>query len=540
MKIPLNWKVILIFAALAAILFVNNGKISLWDQDEAAYAGFAKQMIESKDYIVPQFTWSEPHRKPPLHFWLIAIAYKIFGVNEFALRFFVALAVFGTYLLIYFFGQKFIDQKAALYSAIILGTSFFVPMLGKVAVTDGLLLFFHTLAGFSLLMVLEKRKWKYVFWFYFALAFGMLVKGPPILIFTGFFVIILYALHPKRKNLLILHPWFFGWFALAPLFIWGYLAWKENPQFVKWLIDWYILKRVNSDVFGQTGPVGYYIVTITAFFASYFAFFPAAFKNSIKALWEKPKNQWFLIGSWMVSGWLFYEFLKSKLPAYALAAYPGFAMALGYQIVESSQKAKDYALLKISAIFHFIIATSITVGLIYFSQKFFERQDYAQAFSIAAVYFMLTVYGLVLLWLKQIERSAKILMLNAGIFVFLIFAALLPKFDNLRNAPYKAAKYIYDNASSNTTIVVANHYADPPSLPFYLQKYMPDAKLIYTENYKQIEQIYDTTANCVLILSPQLDDQFQAEHPALYVKRISTRIIDRPGYLTYFIVIKRN
>ena len=153
---------------------------------------------------------------------------------------------------------------------------------------------------------------------------------------------------------------------------------------------------------------------------------------------------------------------------------------------------------------------------------------------------MLTIYGLTLLIQGQIERSAKILMLNSGIFMFLIFAALLPKFDNLRNAPYKTAWYIYNNSTSKTTIVVANHYADPPSLPFYLQKFMPNAKLIYTENYKQIEHVYDTANNCVLILSPTLNDKFEAKHPAIYVKRISSLIIDRPGNLTYYIVIKRD
>ncbi len=530
---------ILVFFALAAIVFVNNGSVSLWDQDEAAYAGFAKRMLETADYTVPQFTWSDVHRKPPLHFWLITVAYRIFGVNEFAVRFFVALALIGTYLLIYFFGRRFIGEKAAFYSAVVLGTSFFAPLLGKVAVTDGLLLFFHTLAGFSLLMVLDRRSWKYVFWFYFAIAFGLLVKGPPILIFTGFFVIILFALHPKRKNLLILHPWFFGWFALAPLLVWGYFAYRENPQFIKWLIDWYILKRVDSAVFGQTGPVGYYIVTITLFFSAYFVFFPAAFKNSIRALWQKDKSQWFLIGSWMVAGWLFYEFLKSKLPAYVIAAYPAFAMAIGYQMTLSAEKKVDLKLLKYSSVFHGIIALSLVIGLAVVARKYFSLPDYGQTLGIATVYLMLTAYGLVLVWTGDLERSAKVLMFNAGLFVFLTFAVLLPKFDALRNAPRQVAGYVKDNSSPDAVIIVANHYGDPPSLPFYLETEMPDAKLIYTEDYSEIETVFDTAQNCVLILNDSLSEKFSEEHPQVYIQHISSMAVDRPGRLNYFIVVKR-
>jgi len=530
---------ILVFLALTAIVFVNNGSVSLWDQDEAAYAGFAKRMLETADYTVPQFTWSDVHRKPPLHFWLITVAYRIFGVNEFAVRFFVALALLGTYLLIYFFGRRFIGEKAAFYSAIVLGTSFFAPLLGKVAVTDGLLLFFHTLAGFSLLMVLDRRSWKYVFWFYFAVALGLLVKGPPILIFTGFFVIILFALHPKRKNLLILHPWFFGWLALAPLLIWGYFAYRENPQFVKWLIDWYILKRVDSAVFGQTGPVGYYIVTITLFFSAYFVFFPAALKNALSAIWQKEKTQWFLLGAWIVSGWLFYEFLKSKLPAYVIAAYPGFAMALGYQMTLSAEKKADLKLLKYSSVFHGIIALSLVVGLAIVAKKYFSLPDYGQTLGIATVYLMLTAYGLVLVWTEDLGRSAKVLMFNAGLFVFLFFAVLLPKIDALRNAPRQVAEYIKNNSSPKSVIIIANHYGDPPSLPFYLETKMPEARLIYTENYRQIETVFDTAHNCVLILNDTLKEKFARQHPQVYIHHISSILIDRPGSLNYFVVIKR-
>ncbi len=529
---------ILVFIGLAFLLFVNNGKVSLWDEDEAAYAGFAKHMIESKNYVVPQFVWSDVHRKPPLHFWLIAAAYKIFGVNEFAVRFFVALSLLGVYLLIYFMGKHFIPERAAFYSAIILGTSFFAPLLGKVAVTDGLLLFFHTLAGFSLLYVLEERKWIYVFWFYLAVTFGLLVKGPPILIFTGFFVILLYIFHPKRKNLLILHPWFFGWIALAPLLIWGYLAWKQNPGFVKWLIDWYILKRIHGEVFGQTGPIGYYIVTIVLFFSAYFAFFPAAFKNAISSFWKKEKKQWFLIGAWMVSGWLFYEFLKSKLPTYVIAAYPGFAMALGYQIYLYETKQADYQLTKWSSIFHFIIALSIGLGLVIFGQKIMDYTTYTQTLGIVTIYIMLTSYALVTIWVKDYKRTAKALMFNSWLFLFFTFTLLLPRLDNLRNATYRVAVYIGKYSKPQSTVVVANDYAQPPSLPFYLQRHCPKDKFIYTENFSTIVKLYNNNQYCVLILNKKLAERFEKKYPFAYVKHIESLAVDRKGNLDYYIIIK--
>ncbi len=531
---------ILVFVALAAILFVNNGRVSLWDQDEAAYAGFAKRMIETHNYIVPDFTWSFPHRKPPLHFWLITVAYRIFGVNEFAVRFFVALSLLGVYLMIYFFGKRFIGERSAFYSAVVLGTSFFAPLLGKIAVTDGLLLFFHTLAGFSLLYVLEERRWIYVFWFYVAVAGGLLVKGPPILIFTGLFVVLLFALHPKRMNLLILHPWFFGWFALAPLLWWGYRAWQQNPDFIRWMIDWYILRRTHGAVFGQTGPVGYYLVTIIVFFSSYFVFFPAAFKNAIKALWQKPKGTWFLIGAWMVSGWFIYEFIKSKLPAYVIAAYPAIAMAIGYQIVQSVKNSGDTLLLRVSAVLQLLIALSITGGIVFFGRSFFQSEsDFGQAIGITVVYLMLMIYGLSLVWMGKITNGAHTLMLGSGLFLFLSLAFLLPKLDYLRNAPERTALYIKDFNPRTQVIVVANHFGDPPSLPFYLEVYMPQAKLIYTEKTKVIDSVFNNANNCTLILSEKQINRLLGSHPHLDYKIIQSHAVDRPSNLVYFIVFKQ-
>ena len=83
-----NQKFLLLFIALTFIWLFGNNWVSFWDQDEAAYAGFAKTMIETGNWLQPDFMWSEVHRKPPLHFWNIALSYKIFGINLLVLKIF--------------------------------------------------------------------------------------------------------------------------------------------------------------------------------------------------------------------------------------------------------------------------------------------------------------------------------------------------------------------------------------------------------------------------------------------------------------------
>ena len=78
----------------------------LWEQDEAAYAGFAYNMLEKDNYVIPDFEWSWPHRKPPFHFWLIAASYSLFGYNEFATRIPSVLAILTSLFLLYFFTKR--------------------------------------------------------------------------------------------------------------------------------------------------------------------------------------------------------------------------------------------------------------------------------------------------------------------------------------------------------------------------------------------------------------------------------------------------
>ena len=90
---PHKYFMLAAFAFLLINLFLIGYQMSLWDDDEAAYAGFALRMIETGDWVNPDYFWSDVHRKTPFHFWTIAISYLIFGVNEFAVRVPAALAV---------------------------------------------------------------------------------------------------------------------------------------------------------------------------------------------------------------------------------------------------------------------------------------------------------------------------------------------------------------------------------------------------------------------------------------------------------------
>src|SRR6478752_3145184 len=105
---------LVLWLTIVLILFSGNQLISLWDQDEAAYAGFALNMLDSHNWIIPKFMWSEVHRKTPLHFWSIVLSYKLFGINEFSVRLPSSLMIFFTYVSIYMAGKPLFGDKVSI------------------------------------------------------------------------------------------------------------------------------------------------------------------------------------------------------------------------------------------------------------------------------------------------------------------------------------------------------------------------------------------------------------------------------------------
>src|SRR6266478_844683 len=92
---------LLLLAVTAALTLPGLGATSLWDIDEGLNAEAAREMLESGDWVVPTFNFKPRTAKPALLYWLQAVAYQKFGVNEFSARLPSVLAAAAAVLLIY-------------------------------------------------------------------------------------------------------------------------------------------------------------------------------------------------------------------------------------------------------------------------------------------------------------------------------------------------------------------------------------------------------------------------------------------------------
>jgi 4-amino-4-deoxy-L-arabinose transferase-like glycosyltransferase len=523
------------FLIITFIVFVNNNSVSLWDQDEAAYAGFAKEMIHSGNWLIPDFMWSEIHRKPPLHFWDISLSYQLFGMNEFSVRFPSALFLLLTYIFIYIAGTPLFGKKMAFLGVVVLSTSLFVPSLAKVSVTDATLLFFSTVCAFALLNIMQQRslRWTIIFWLAFSMA--LLTKGPPIILFTGAFAVLLFIFHPNRKHLFSMHPWIFLPLACVPLFLWGYLVSRnDGGVFISWMIDWYILKRVNSSVLGQTGPPGTHLLSMFVFFIPYFMFVPRAFWNAISNTFRKEKGINFLLSAWFISGWFLYEWSPSKLPSYVIAAHVPLALLIGKEILAFVEKEKLPSRPLIFS--HFSMMFLVFAALLLAPQIIDIPAELKTSFMIAGG---VLIFCTILMAFHLRSSHFMNLMIGTNIlFQVLAWAFLLPGIDQLKNGSKKIAEYVRGHASDHSMILIGNEQGHPPSLPFYLGLNFSQVK--QETNIDTLIRRFRSSAPYVLILNKEQKEISAKQFPEIKFKEIKSMLTDRDEKAHYYIAINKS
>lgn len=524
------YRVWIFFAMAVCMAFIHNDHISLWDQDEGAYAGFGKNMAETGDCLIPDFFWSDVHRKPPLHFWNISLSMLLFGVNEFAVRFSSAIFIVLTYALMYFGGKSLWGEKIALLSAVIVSTTFLVSSLAKVAVTDATLLFFTTGCAFALIHTLEKPsiKWTLFFWFCFAMA--LLTKGPPIIIFTGGMGLILLILHPDRKHIIRLHPWLFLPIALLPLMIWGYFAWQQDGgEFITWMLDFYIFKRVGTKVIGQTAPPGVHLLGIMGFFLLWLMFIPGALQRVVRDIF-RDKGTGLLLASWFVAAWLIYEFSLSKLPAYVIGAHVPLAIMIARMVWQSyKEETRPH---RLWAIIHFVLVGILIAGLIIAPVILQMPGGMQWTFGITGAGLMAAMAWVIFQFRKKSFFPA-LTGFNL-LFMLSVTVILLPQIDPLKNSTERVGEYVAAHANPESEIIIANNFGKPPSLPFYLSLHFANIREVY--HYDDLRQAFQDDPPTVLILDLPFKERFEKDFGKVSFEQITSFSVDRKGRADYYIL----
>ena len=141
---PMHLVLLLLLSGL--LLFLSLGGMGLTDRDEGRNAEAGREMFASGDLVTPTFNGELRVAKPVFLYWLMTLSYHAFGVNEFAAR--LPSALFGVLLILmqYLFLCRLRGPTVGLFSALMLLLNIEMLALGRMAITDSVLIFFTTCA----------------------------------------------------------------------------------------------------------------------------------------------------------------------------------------------------------------------------------------------------------------------------------------------------------------------------------------------------------------------------------------------------------
>src|ERR1041385_2311092 len=91
---PMGHALFLFLIVLAALIHITTaGWGDLYNETDGQYAGAAREMLETHQWLVPTNDGIPRLHKPPLLYWAIAVSLKIFGLTAAAVRLPIALAM---------------------------------------------------------------------------------------------------------------------------------------------------------------------------------------------------------------------------------------------------------------------------------------------------------------------------------------------------------------------------------------------------------------------------------------------------------------
>lgn len=331
---PLPW-----LALLCALLWLPGFfTIPAGDRDESRFAQATRQMVESGDYVRIRLGEVERNKKPAGIHWAQATAVHAVEAlrvgtraDIWAYRLPSLLGALAAVLATAHFGRMLVGRRAAFLGAAMLAGCFVLGIETHIAKTDAALLGTIVVA-----MGLMGRAYlapgsftaKQAAAFWLVLGGSVLLKGPigPLVpLLAG---VTLAAADRAWTNgapwLRALRP---GWgvpllvLAAAPWFIAVTIA--TEGRFITEALGGDMLGKVGGADENHWGPPGYYLASFGI------AAFPAAFLvlRAAPGAWAdrlQPATRFLL--AWAVPVWLMFEAVTTKLPHYALPAYPALML----------------------------------------------------------------------------------------------------------------------------------------------------------------------------------------------------------------------
>src|SRR3954447_4872491 len=317
--------------------FVNIPPI---DRDETRFAQATKQMVETGDFVDIRFQDDVRYKKPVGIYWLQAAVVESAGklglpraqVRIWLYRVPSLIGAIGAVLMTYWTALGFVTRRGAVLAGLIMCSSVLLGAEARLAKTDAVLLLTVVAAmGAMARVYLSWQRgedpahppwsWPIVFWT--ALAGGILIKGPLILMFVLLAIGALAILDRTATWIWRLRPvWGLTWLLALVLPWFVAIFWRAGDTFFVDSLGGDMLSKIAAQESHGAPPATYLLL----FWVTFWPGAPLA-GLAAPAVWRarrEPGAQYLL--AWLLPSWIVFELVLTKLPHYVLPLYPAIAI----------------------------------------------------------------------------------------------------------------------------------------------------------------------------------------------------------------------
>lgn len=473
-----------IWLLLLFLLLYNLGNFGLIETTDARYAEISKEMFIQRDYLIPHLNGIKHFHKPPLIYWITAGSFRIFGINEFAARFPLAIEGLLLCIITYWIGRERWGQMSGWLSAICLFSSEMFLASTKGLNLDLLLTIFITPGLWLVWKWFTTGKTMYLYLAVISIGISTLIKGPVgavlIAVITLAFLITTRISLPKVKLLTLLN--LIVIFSIIA-FPWYIIICSSNQALFSYFIKEQLLSRLTGGGLGHKFPIYYLILMFLAGFSPWVIYLPEQIKNFLKSfcfnikrfqtenLQKNNENHSFYLFLliWAFVPIVVFSLPATKLPYYILPAMPAFSLLAGKGWMEWLKGNTFTRYIKIAT---FLLALLIfTLGLILLLQG----KTLIKEVRWDDIKFMIEGIGVFLIFLSALlivgllKKKLFIIWLSLSLLFPILFFIIQTNPGPLLINSYKNFALEIKNQLKPETKIVCYH-CFLASLPFYLNR----------------------------------------------------------------------
>src|SRR6201995_1297720 len=345
----------------------------------------------------------------------------------------------GAVLLTYWAALAFVTRRGAALAALMMCSCVVLNGEARLAKTDAMLLLTVVAAMGALGRVYLSWQrgedsehppgtWPAIFWA--ALAGGILLKGPLILMFAGLAIAMLAILDRDASWLWRMRPvWGLMWMLVLVLPWFIAIFWRAGEAFFTDSLGGDMLAKLAAQE-SHGAPPGFYL---RLFWIPFGPGAPLA-GRAVPAVWRarrEPGAQFLL--AWLIPSWIVFELVLTKLPHYVLPLYPAIAIltvgALERRVLSRSWlmrgAAWGFVIPALTSIIAVIGALTLTRPPVFLAWPFVAAALVFRVFAwwryddnraersllnavVAAMFLAVAIYGIVMPALTPLFPSAEI------------------------------------------------------------------------------------------------------------------------------------